>query len=113
MNLSEFLSTGQPDYGTAKNYALVFSSDLRDRLDAIQAEHGDPRHRVKPVGLTDGRWMLCADVLTEVGERGIYSAGFGHLDPALFPQVEVIAWADALALLPKEDAAQEAVQLLQ
>lgn len=107
MNLSEFLSTGQPDYGTAKNYALVFSSDLRDRLEAIQAEHGDPRHRVKPVGLTDGRWMLCADVLTEVGEGGLYRAGFGHLDQLLFPQVQVLPWADAVALLPQPEEGAE------
>lgn len=106
MTLDQFLSAATPSYAEAKNYALVFSTDLRDRLESVQAEHGDPRHRVKPVGLTDGRWMLCADVLTEVGERGLYSAGFGYLDPALFSQVEVIAWADAVALLPQPEEEQ-------
>lgn len=106
MTLDTFLQ--QPlDAAAAKGYALVFSSELRDLLESIQAEHGDPRHRVKPVGLTDGRWMLCADVLTEVGERGIYSAGFGHLDPALFSQVQVLPWADAVALLPQPEEGAE------
>jgi hypothetical protein len=105
VNLNDLLSAGAPDYQTSKQYALLLDATLRDRLAAVQAEHGDPRHRVQPVALTDGRWMLCADLLTEVGEGGLFASGFAHLDPQLFSQVEVVPMADALALLPQAEEA--------
>jgi len=87
----------------AKGYAILLDTTLRDLLAAVQAEHGDPRHRVQPVALTDGRFMLCADLLTEVGEGGLFASGFAHLDPQLFSQVPVVPMAEALALLPPQE----------
>jgi hypothetical protein len=102
MTLADIIS--QPvNYETAKDLALVFSSELAAQLAAVQAEHGNPRHVASPVDLTDGRKMLCADLLTEVGPGGIYSGGFAHLPAELFPAVSVIPMAEALALLPQPE----------
>lgn len=80
--------------------ALVFSAELAGRLAQIQAEHGDPRHVPAPRQLTDGRFMLAADILTECGPGGIVQGGFAHLDAGRFAEIEVVPIEQAVALLP-------------
>jgi hypothetical protein len=47
--------------------------------------------------------MLCADVLTEVMPGGLLHAMWAAADQAvLLLSVEVIPWADAVALLPPD-----------
>ena len=102
MTLADLIN--QPlTYETAKNLALVFSPELAAQLAAVQSEHGNPRHVASPVDLIDGRKMLCADLLTEVGPGGMYATGFGFLPTELFPLVEVIPMADAIELLPQPE----------
>jgi hypothetical protein len=84
----------------AKGYALVFGVEPYDALQAAQAAQPDAQHRAAPVQLTDGRWMLCADLLTETSPGGLYANGFALLPPELFDQVDVVPWDDAVALLP-------------
>lgn len=90
-------------YETAKDLALVFSPELAAQLAAVQAEHGNPKHVASPVDLVDGRKMLCADLLTEVGPGGLYSGGFAHLPAELFPAVEVLPMSQVLPLLPQPE----------
>jgi hypothetical protein len=90
-------------YEATKDLALVFSPELAAELADIQAEHGNPRHVASPVDLVDGRKMLCADLLTEVGPGGIYSGGFAHLPAELFPLVEVLPMSQVLPLLPQPE----------
>jgi hypothetical protein len=98
MTLADLIN--QPvSYDTAKDLAIVFSPALAAQLAAVQAEHGDPRHVASPVDLTDGRKMLCADLLTEVGPGGLYAQGFAHLPVELFPLVEVTPMSQVLPLL--------------
>jgi hypothetical protein len=102
MTLADLIT--QPvSYETAKDLALVFSPDLAAQLAAVQAEHGNPRHVASPVDLTDGRKMLCADLLTEVRPGGLYSGGFAHLPAELFPSVEVLPMSEVLPLLPQPE----------
>jgi hypothetical protein len=102
MTLADLIN--QPlTYETAKDLALVFSPELAAQLAAVQSEHGNPRHVASPVDLIDGRKMLCADLLTEVGPGGMYATGFGFLPTELFPLVEVIPMADAIELLPQPE----------
>jgi len=92
-------------YEDAKGYALVFTPALAGRLAELHAIHGDSRCVPMPRQLTDGRLMLVADILTEVMPGGMLSAMWEAADKAvLLPSVEVIPWADALALLPPEQA---------
>ena len=102
MTLADLIS--QPvSYETAKDLALVFSPELAAQLAAVQAEHGNPRHVASPVDLVDGRKMLCADLLTEVGQGGLYSGGFSHLPVELFSFVQVMPMSDAILLLPQTE----------
>jgi len=102
MTLADLI-THPVSYDSAKNLALVFSPELATQLAAVQAEHGNPRHVASPVDLTDGRKMLCADLLTEVAPGGLYSGGFAHLPAELFPLVEVLPMAQVLPLLPQPE----------
>ena len=98
MTLAVLIS--QPlSYETAKDLALVFSSELAAQLASVQSEHGNPRHVAMPVDLVDGRKMLRADLLTEIGPGGLYAQGFAHLPAELFPLVEVFPMSQVLPLL--------------
>ncbi len=102
MTLADLIQ--QPvSYEAAKDLALVFSPELAAQLAAVQAEHGNPRHIASPVSLTDGQLMLCADLLTEVGQGGLYSGGFSHLPVELFSLVQVMPMSDVILLLPQTE----------
>jgi len=88
------------EWGVA--HALVFDVALAQRLGEVQAEHGDPRHVPSPRLLTDGRFMLTADILTECIPGGLVYGGFSQLDAGRFDEIEVVPLAEALALLPGE-----------
>jgi hypothetical protein len=88
-------------YETARDLAIILTPEQSATLGAIQAQYGNPRHVAAPVPLTDGRLMLCADLLTETGTGGLYAQGFAHLPAELFAQVAVIPMAEAIALIPQ------------
>lgn len=90
-------------YEDARQLALVFAPQLAARLAEIHAEHGSRLCRPVPRVLADGRLMLSADVLTGVMPGGLLHAMWEAADKAvLLPAVEVIHWADAVALLPPD-----------
>jgi hypothetical protein len=90
-------------YEEASQYAMVFTDELAGRLAAIHAEHGSPNCVPMPTRLDDGRLMLSADLLREVEPGGLLHAMWEAADKQVLGQaVEVIPWADALALLPPE-----------
>jgi hypothetical protein len=100
MTLADLIT--QPvSYETAKDLAIILTHAQAATLGAIQAQYGNPRHVAAPVALTDGRLMLCADLLTETGPGGLYAQGFAHLPADLFPQVAVIPMAEAIDLIPQ------------
>ena len=103
MTLNEVVLPVSYQWGTA--HAVVFSAALAQRLALVQAEHGDPRHVPYPVPLTDGRYMLSADILTECVPGGLVFGGFSHLDASRFDEIEVVPMAEAVALLPPSDNA--------
>lgn len=105
MTLVDLLPQLPLSAGYGSQYALVFGTALRDRLVEVQSQYGDQRFTVLPAGpLTDGRWYHCADILSEVGADGIYCAGFAHLDPSRFAEIEVVPMTEAVALLPAPPA---------
>lgn len=90
-------------YADAQGYALVFTPALAQRLAELHAIHGSQNCVPMPRVLIDGRLMLSADILTEVMPGGLLHAMWEAADKAvLLPAVEVIPWADALALLPPD-----------
>ncbi len=98
MTLSDLTLPVSYEWGVA--HALVFDAALAQRLAEVQSQHGDPRHVPSPRRLTDGRFMLTADILTECLPGGVVYGGFSQLDAARFDEIEVVPLADALALLP-------------
>jgi hypothetical protein len=92
-------------YADAKALALVFTPQLAGRLAQLHAEHGSPNCVPMPRVLTDGRLMLCGDILTEVMPGGLLAGMWAAADQqVLGASVEVIPWADAVALLPADPA---------
>jgi hypothetical protein len=89
-------------YAWAVSYALVFDATMASRLAQVQSEHGDPRHVPNPRLLSDGRFMLHADILTECVPGGLVYGGFSHLDATRFDEIQVVPLAEALALLPPD-----------
>ena len=92
-------------YADARVLALVFTPQLAGRLAQLHAEHGSTNCVPMPRTLTDGRLMLCADVLTEIAPGGRLHAMWAAADQqVLGASVEVLPWADAVALLPADPA---------
>lgn len=90
-------------YEDARQLALVFTPQLAGRLAALHAAYGSRKCVPVPRTLTDGRLMLSADVLTEVMPGGLLHAMWEAADKAVLGrEVEVIPWADAVALLPPQ-----------
>ena len=100
MTLADVTLPVSYDWGV--RHALVFAAALAQRLAEVQSQYGDPRHVPAPRMLTDGRWMLTADILTECVPGGLVYGGFIQLDAGRFDEIEVVPLADALALLPAD-----------
>jgi hypothetical protein len=90
-------------YADARQWALVFTPQLAARLAELHAEHGSRLCRPVPRVLTDGRLMLSADVLTEIGPGGLLEGMWAAADQSVLAQaVTVLPWAEAVAMLPAE-----------
>lgn len=87
----------------ARQHALVFASDMAQRLVQVQDEIGDTRYRLEPQLLTDGRYMCNADLLTECLPGGFLHAAFTRLDASRFGEIEVVPMAEVIALLPQPE----------
>ena len=88
----------------ARGLVLVFAPALAVRLGQLHAAYGSPNCVPVPSPLTDGRLMLGADILTEVIPGGLLAAMWANADQTtLGASVEVIAWGDAVAMLPEPE----------
>jgi hypothetical protein len=103
MNLSE--ATLPMPYDECKHLALVYHYEVAVALYQVQVEHGDTRHVPVGLQLTDGRWMMRGEVLSEVGPGGLLHGALDHITPEMMANVEVVPFADAAALLPSESPA--------
>ena len=88
-------------YEMAVDLALVFGDPIAARLAEIQERHGCPCLRIEPRLLTDGRWMLSADLLSEVGPAGLLADGFAQVNAARLAEIEVVPMSVAVALIPR------------
>ena len=82
--------------------ALLFSAALND---AMQAKQGniDTNHRITPRLLTDGRYGICCDILSETGEGHIFRELFSVLDMAVLNTAELVDMSEMVALLPEPE----------
>jgi hypothetical protein len=105
MNLSQLLQSG-PDLAVLRGLALILSPELHGILEAVQAQLPPRTCVAQAMPMTDGRYMLGADLLSEIGPGGLYHDGFGQLPQDALPLVQVLPMADALALLPEPEPEQ-------
>ncbi len=89
-------------FDECRDLALVYPYEVAVALYGVQEKHGDPRH--VPVGrpLTDGRWIMCGDVLSEVGEGGILAQAFSFITQEMMASVEVVPMSEVTGLLPPQ-----------
>lgn len=88
-------------YKDAQGLALLFGPALATRLAQLHAQFGSANCVPVPRTLTDGRFMLSADILTEVTPGRLLHAMWQAADKAvLLPNVEVVPIANAVSLLP-------------
>lgn len=102
MNLPELLQA-QPDLATLRGLALILSTELNATLEEVQAQLPSRTCVAQASPLTDGRFMLGADLLSEIGPGGLYHDGFSQLPQEFLPLVEVLSMAEALALRPEPE----------
>jgi hypothetical protein len=88
-------------YEECKDLALVYDYATAAEWYTIQQQHGDPRHVGVGLPLSDGRWMMYAEILSEMYPGGIVGWAAERLTPEVMAQIEVIPLADAVALLPE------------
>lgn len=100
MNLPELLQIN-PDLATLRGLALILPPELQATLAAVQAGLPARICVAQAMPLTDGRFMLGADLLSEIGPGGLYFEGFGQLPQTAFPLVEVVPMASAISLRPQ------------
>lgn len=101
MTLADITLPITDEYG--KSIALVFDPALAIRLAELHSQYGSPNAVPMPRMLADGRLMLCGDILTMVEEGRLLHGMWSHADMGvLLPNVDVIPWDEAVALLPPE-----------
>ena len=97
------LDLATADIDTLRQYAIVFNSTLAGVLTERWYAYGTPNCQPVPRTLTDGRYMLCADILSETRPGGLLQAMWENSDQAAIAAgVTVMPWADAVALLPPD-----------
>lgn len=95
--LADILATPLPNIDALRQTWLAFPVLLASMLESAQADQA--LHRASPIVLSDGRLALCADLLTETSENGLFFPAFSQLNPEHFPAVEVLDHASFRALL--------------
>ena len=100
MTLADMVDALPLNYSDSLDKALVFDSATAQRLAEVQSQYGSAAITVSPVLLTDGRWMVSADLLSEVGEGGLLAVGFSHLNAANFSAIDVVPMEEAAPLIP-------------
>ena len=86
-----------------KAHALLLDLTAVQAMQAAQEAVGSERHKVRPVATTDGRWLVSADILPELDDDGLFRDALDHFDETYLVGVEVVPWADGVALLPVPD----------
>ena len=97
------LDLATADIDTLRAYALVFDAPLAGVLSERWYAYGTPNCCPVPRTLTDGRYVLCADILSETRPGGLLHAMWANSNQAAIAAgVTVMPWADAVALLPPD-----------
>jgi hypothetical protein len=89
-------------YAACKDLALVYPYEVALTLYNTQQEHGDWRHVVTGQPLTDGRYMIAGEMLSEVGSGGLFAWIANYMTPEIMAQVEVVPMSEVAGLVVSE-----------
>lgn len=89
-------------YAECKDLALVYPYGVAVALYTAQEEHGDPRHTLTGQPLTDGRYLIAGEMLTEVGHGGLFGWIGDHLTQEMMEAVEVVPMSEVAGLVTEE-----------
>ena len=94
----DYIATN-PSIEDMQSKALLFSAALHD---AMQVKQGNinTNHLITPILLTDGRYGICCDILSETGSGRIFSEIFGALDTAALNTAEIADMSELMELIP-------------
>lgn len=101
MTLSDVLSRLPMPYADCADMAVVMDQAGADAINAAQASHGTTTYVVEPRPLTDGRWFVCGDLLSEVGPGGLWAASWAAVNVAAISQATIVPMSDVVSLLPE------------
>jgi hypothetical protein len=99
--IASLFPDGAPD--DFKAWALILPLATVQAMQDAQEAVGSTKHKVEPVATTDGRWMIGADILPELAPGGIFEPALPMFNMSALDGVEVMPWADGVALLPVPD----------
>lgn len=94
-------------YEGCKDLAMVYPHEVAVVWYTIQQEHGDPRHVATAQQLTDGRWMLNGDLLSELYPGGIIGWAVEYLTPEIMAQIEVVPMSEVAGLVETPETPDE------
>lgn len=102
MTPHEYIASN-PTLEDSRGKWLVFTAslaaDLAAKQAAVVAQTGTV-HRIGPIALTDGRYAVSCDVVTEIN-GGILTPHFQSLDQSKLALVEVLPHSEVEPLIPK------------
>lgn len=90
-----------PDLETLRGLFIAVTQAQCDLIDSTQDANSNMR--VAPVPLTDGRFALCADLLSEIHEGGIFYGAFSNLTLDSINETEILTTEQFKALRPPRE----------
>lgn len=98
MTLPQLLSA---DLATQRQYALVFDQRLADTLTERWQRFGSTNCVPVPTLLANGKYMLSADILSEVSDGRLLGKMWKNSNvQAIVAGTTIMAWSDAVKLVP-------------
>lgn len=101
--IAALFPSGAPD--DFKGHALLLPVATVQAMQDAQDAVGSAKHKVHPVATTDGRYLIGADILPELAPGGIFEPALPLFNMSALGGVDVVPWADGVALLPVADDA--------
>jgi hypothetical protein len=93
------LIESNPTLAEARELWMVMTVQIRDAMLAKQSTISTSHH-ISPIELTDGRWAVCCDLISEIRPGGVYYDVFQTLDLTALDTCEIVTTDEFNALKP-------------
>ena len=96
------LITYTPPYLELKDLFIVITEQQKNLIESAQSQ--SLNMKVSPVPLVNGKFAICADLLSEIHEGGIFYRSFSNLSLESINETEIVDKETFLSLLPADPA---------